>query len=115
MGLSSSRLAPRVLVAWQLGHRAIIWTGSSSPPSVRLWMWSISKMGTDPAVGSLNGTARNQPGMQREPVAKPATLSHPVLPFRRHQMRTSPEEAAHIVTVVRALNSERPRPLDLPA
>jgi hypothetical protein len=32
IGLSSSRLVPQVLVAWQLGQRAIIWRGSSPPP-----------------------------------------------------------------------------------
>jgi hypothetical protein len=43
---------PRVLLAWQLGHRAIICAGLSGPPWARSWMWSISRIGSPLSVRS---------------------------------------------------------------
>ena len=42
---SRSRVRPRVLIAWQLGHSAIICSGWSGPPFARSWIWSTSRIG----------------------------------------------------------------------
>ena len=41
---SWSRVRPRVLIAWQLGHSAIICSGWSGPPFARSWIWSTSRI-----------------------------------------------------------------------